>query len=137
MKVNEEKNSGVQKSETGGELKAAPLCSLHQRLDDANSLVVEYGNGCLACSLNERTELLELLAHYLPEGQAAPDSVTFLRRLFDKVKALEADRTDLMTACKRLLKFNEMLCVEVGASKHYPSAEFARAVLDKATGEQQ
>ena len=38
---------------------------------------------------------------------------------------------ELLEACKRLLKFNEELCADVGVSTHYPSADFARAVIAK------
>ena len=41
---------------------------------------------------------------------------------------------DLVEACKRLLKFNEDLCEDVGVSKNYPSADFARKTLAKAEG---
>lgn len=44
---------------------------------------------------------------------------------------------DLLKACQRLLQFNEDLCVDVGVSKHYPSAEFARAAIKKAIGDTQ
>ena len=37
-------------------------------------------------------------------------------------------------AVERLLKFNEELCDDVGVSKHYPSADFARKVLAKMDG---
>jgi len=41
---------------------------------------------------------------------------------------------DLLEACRRLLKFNEELCVDVNVSTHYPSADFARAAIAKAEG---
>lgn len=41
----------------------------------------------------------------------------------------------LVVALQALLHFNEELCTDVGVSKHYPSAEQARAALAKAKGE--
>lgn len=49
---------------------------------------------------------------------------------------LIAAAQDLLEACRRLLQFNEELCEDVNVSKHYPSADFARAAIAKATGEQ-
>lgn len=57
-----------------------PLCDIHQRLENAGSLECEIGNDCVACSLNERRELLELLAPFAAEGNTE-DSVTVLRRV--------------------------------------------------------
>jgi hypothetical protein len=41
---------------------------------------------------------------------------------------------ELLEACKRLLVFNEQLCQDTGVSTHYPSADFARAIIAKAEG---
>jgi hypothetical protein len=60
---------------------ALPLCPVHQSLEDRGELEVEYGSNCVACSLNERSELLEILADQLPDGTAWIDSVDFLREL--------------------------------------------------------
>jgi len=40
---------------------------------------------------------------------------------------------EAIEALKALLQFNEDLCADIGVSKHYPSAEKARAVLLRAT----
>lgn len=60
-----------------------PLCPVHARIDSAGTLEVEIGgNACVACSLNERKELLDILAPFAaPEG--AEDSVTVMRRVTD------------------------------------------------------
>ena len=48
---------------------AQPLCAVHKSLEDRNALEVEIsGMNCVACSLNERAELLKLLTPF-----AAPD----------------------------------------------------------------
>lgn len=54
-----------------------PLCPIHAKLDREDKLEVEYSNRCVACSLNERTELLRILAPLAPEDQSK-DSVTVL-----------------------------------------------------------
>ena len=55
---------------------------------------------------------------------------------FDDMKyadaMLIAAAPDMLTALKALLQFNEELCEDVGVSKHYPSAEKARAAIAKA-----
>lgn len=61
-------------------IRTAPLCEVHQRLEDADALECEIGNDCVACSLNERRELLGLIAPYAAEGNIE-DSVTVLRRV--------------------------------------------------------
>ena len=50
------------------------------------------------------------------------------------VGCLMAAGPEMLAALKRLLQFNEELCADVGVSKHYPSAENARAVISKAEG---
>lgn len=58
-----------------------PLCPVHAAIDARGSLEVAIsGNNCVACSLNERQELLDLLAPFAPED-ASEDSVTVLRKL--------------------------------------------------------
>jgi hypothetical protein len=46
--------------------------------------------------------------------------------MFERLKASH-DR--LLAALKRLLQFNEELCADINMSKHYPSAEEARAAI--------
>jgi hypothetical protein len=60
-----------------------PLCPVHTRIDGAGTLEIETGgNACVACSLNERKELLDILAPFAaPEG--SEDSVTVMRRVSD------------------------------------------------------
>lgn len=60
----------------------APLCAVHQRLEDAGNLECEIGNDCVACSLNERRELLRAIAPFAAEGNTE-DSVTVLRRVVE------------------------------------------------------
>src|SRR5688500_16782533 len=56
-----------------------PLCAVHQSIENKGALELEVGNNCVACSLNERTELLMILAPLAaPDG--SEDSVTVLRR---------------------------------------------------------
>jgi hypothetical protein len=40
-------------------------------------------------------------------------------------------RAKLLAALKDLLRFNEELCADINVSKHYPSAEKARAAADE------
>jgi hypothetical protein len=63
----------------GEEAQREPLCPVHKRIDDNGTLELEIGNNCVACSLNERTELLKVLEPVAsPDG--SEDSVTVLRR---------------------------------------------------------
>ncbi len=48
------------------------------------------------------------------------------------IDGLRTSNTELLDACRRLLKFNEELCADVNVSTHYPSADFARAAIAKA-----
>lgn len=59
-----------------------PLCPVHRSLEERDALEVGYGNNCIACSLNERQELLDLLAPFAAPD-ASEDTVTVLRRLAD------------------------------------------------------
>lgn len=58
---------------------------------------------------------------------------TFFRTNPEDARLIAAS-PELLDACKRLLKFNEELCADVNVSTHYPSADFARAVIAKAEG---
>lgn len=59
-----------------------PLCPVHQSLEDRGKLEVVYGNECIACSLNERVELLNILTPAAPQDGSA-DTVTVLRNVMD------------------------------------------------------
>lgn len=60
---------------------APPLCPVHARIDKNGALEMTIGgNNCVACSLNERQQLLDLLAPFAPDN-ASEDSLTVLRRL--------------------------------------------------------
>ena len=57
----------------GDSMSENPLCPIHKRLDVIDQLQMPVGNSCLACSLNERTELIELLAPFAADdGSDAP-----------------------------------------------------------------
>lgn len=56
---------------------AVPLCPVHEQIDKRGTLEMEIsGLNCLACTLQERVELLALLA---PFADGKKDSVTVLR----------------------------------------------------------
>ncbi len=58
-----------------------PLCPIHKQIDERGTLEMEIGGlGCLACTLQERVELLALLA---PFADGSTDSVTTLRKVVD------------------------------------------------------
>lgn len=57
-----------------------PLCAVHDQLDQTGDLILAYGNKCVACSLNERQELLNLIAEFI---DPFADAVTCLKRLLE------------------------------------------------------
>lgn len=65
-----------------GEKDATPLCPLHQSLENRGKLEVTYGNLCIACSLNEREALLDLLAPLAPRDGSA-DSLNVMRKVIE------------------------------------------------------
>lgn len=78
-----------------------PLCPLHRNLDDKGNLELEIGNDCVACSLNERTDLLSVLAGNAPvDGRT--DSVTVLRGLQSEITALRSQVAELQAERDRL-----------------------------------
>lgn len=81
-----------------------PLCTVHADLDRADKLELHYGNGCVACSLNERRELLDVLASALPPPDS--DAVTFLRGVVERARASQ-DKPSIRVCLGDL-----MLCYE-------------------------
>lgn len=65
-----------------------PLCHVHARLEDQGKLLLTYGNRCVACSLNERQELLTVLESAVPENSSV-DAVAFLSHLIPSPKRVE------------------------------------------------
>jgi hypothetical protein len=61
-----------------GEGNNLPCCEVHAALDARGTLELEIGNKCVACSPNERAELLKILAPHVPVDDRS-DSVGFLR----------------------------------------------------------
>lgn len=73
-------NSRASVAAPQGDASNQPLCAVHQRLEDIGALECEVGNDCVACSLNERCELLALIGPFAADGNTE-DSVTVLRRV--------------------------------------------------------
>lgn len=71
-----------------------PLCPVHRAIENRGEVELVYGNGCVACSLNERTELLEILASALPPKDT--DSVTFLRQVMAHARDLSEAVWDML-----------------------------------------
>lgn len=92
IQVDAEQNVGNEysdlKTEQGFTPAKQPLCPVHTKLEADQQLECEIGNGCVACSLHERTQLLKLLGPYAPNG-AMLDSITVLQRLLGQCAALE------------------------------------------------
>lgn len=66
------------------ELFGVPLCPVHKSLEDRNSLAVPIGGlGCVACSLNERQELLDILAPCAAPRDNSKDSTSVLREVVE------------------------------------------------------
>lgn len=60
---------------------ATPLCPIHKRIADRGKLEMSIGAlNCVACSLGEREELLNLLA---PLADGSKDSTTALREIVE------------------------------------------------------
>lgn len=58
-----------------------PLCDVHARLDKEGALVLAVTNNCVACALNERAELIDVLATV---GDPKLDSVSTLREVITR-----------------------------------------------------
>jgi hypothetical protein len=65
-----------------------PFCPPHAALEECEKLELEVGNDCVACSLNERSELLNLLEPFAADGNSE-DSCTVLRKVIDLRKETE------------------------------------------------
>lgn len=68
-----------------------PLCAGHRRLDEAGNLELRFGNDCVACSLNERAELLELLSKVADNDV---DSVTALAKMVQFIFAAKEGKIE-------------------------------------------
>lgn len=82
-----------------GYVTAKPMCPEHRKIEDKGDMELEIGNDCLACSLNERAELLSILA----TGTAADgntDSVTTLTALVTQHNALLSEVARLRGAAR-------------------------------------
>lgn len=79
-----------------------PLCVVHKSLDERNDLVLEIGNDCVACSLNERSELLNVLVP-LAKPDGTQDSITVLNN------AIENAATSMRSRCIEKVKETEFL----------------------------
>jgi hypothetical protein len=95
---------------------AKPMCPLHRRIEDKGDMDLEIGNDCLACSLNERAELLATLA----AGTAADgniDSVSALTALVNERDALLSEVAQLRAEALK------GICVYCGYIEQYESLE--------------
>lgn len=77
-----------------------PLCAVHQRLEDSNELEISFGNGCVACSLNERIELLDVLAPFANLSKG--DSVDTAKALAAAYRDIEAENARLRNVLQEL-----------------------------------
>lgn len=59
-----------------------PFCPVHKELEKRDGLVLEVGNDCVACSLHERTMILNMLEPFAATD-GSQDSLTVLRRVID------------------------------------------------------
>lgn len=83
---------------------AKPMCPVHRKIEDRGDMDLEIGNDCVACSLNERAELLAILA----TGTAADgkmDSVTALTALVNERDALLIGVVQLREALEKSARY--------------------------------
>lgn len=59
-----------------------PFCPVHKELEKRDGLVLEVGNDCVACSLHERTMILNMLEPFAA-ADGSQDSLTVLQRVID------------------------------------------------------
>lgn len=106
-----------------------PLCVVHTHLDQQDEPALTFGNGCVACSLNERVELLHLLATWVPNYT---DSVTALQRLMF--------RASRVGRAERRIKELQAVLADIADSESAPFASLeviraaARQVLSQTLG---
>ena len=70
-----------------------PLCGVHQQLEDTQKLEVAIGNGCVACSLHERSQLLAVLGEAPNKSE---DSLATMHRVIHDLTTLTAERDALL-----------------------------------------
>jgi len=94
-----------------------PLCGLHKSLEQRGWLVVEVSaNNCIACALNERKELLDLLAPVAnPDG--SEDSVAVLTRLREEKQSWRCFH------CKEVFT-TEVFTTEESAAEHFGNGDY-------------
>jgi hypothetical protein len=91
---------------------AKPMCPAHRKIEDSGDMNLEIGNDCVACSLNERSELLSILADGLSDTTEPVDSVTALMTLVNERDALLAEVGRLREALEKVRKRASDLMVE-------------------------
>src|SRR5689334_16034514 len=69
---------------------AKPMCPVHRTIENKGELQLEIGNDCIACSLNERSELLGILADSVTSDQEDVDSASALMVLVNERDVLLA-----------------------------------------------
>lgn len=74
-----------------------PLCPVHKSLDERDDLELQIGNNCVACSLIERSQILDVLEP-LANPDGTQDSLTVLNN------ALESAATRMRDHCIETVK---------------------------------
>ncbi len=73
-----------------------PLCPVHRELDSRDALELTIaGNRCVACSLHEREELIDILDKAVPDDGSRADSATELRMYVNSFDSLKAENAEL------------------------------------------
>jgi hypothetical protein len=103
---------------------AKPMCPVHQKIEDNGDMDLEIGNDCLACSLNERSELLSILADSATDEDV--DSVTALTVLVNERDALLSEVAQLREALDNVLQ-----CFRNGAMPDRSIIDAAESALAK------
>lgn len=79
---------------------------------------------------NRRLIIEAVNSHVATKDFKWPDTVHVVTDAeFTRAMQIRASHDRLLEAAKGLLRFNEELCVDINVSKHYPSAEKARAAI--------
>lgn len=68
-----------------------PLCGVHSQLDKSGKLILPVINDCVACALNQRSEMLNLLATV---GNTSIDVLDAIQELIDHAKQ-NAEKCDM------------------------------------------